>query len=131
MWVGGALLAGWLTTIVVSIDNESPGGAPDLNSLEEHTVTALHTQDAEGFQLLFTEDSVADGYAANYLNRLGETAAKNSRAAVEKSADATFIVVDGPGTCTAWQVVETEKRWYLDGTPPVLDTLCGNSEKRR
>ena len=131
IWVGGALLVGWLTTIVVSINHEPPGGAPTLNALEEHTVTALHSQDADEFQLLFTEDSVADDYAANYLDRLGKTAANNSRGAVKKSADATFIVVDGPGTCTAWQVVETEKRWYLDGTPPVLNTLCNNGERRR
>lgn len=131
IWVGGALLAGWLTTIVLSINNAPPGGAPNLNALEEHTVTALHSQDADEFQLLFAEDSVADDYAANYLDRLGKTAANNSRGAVKKSADATFIVVDSPGTCTAWQVVETEKRWYLDGTPPVLNTLCSNSEKRQ
>lgn len=125
VWGGGALLAAWLVSIVVSIHDEPPGGAASLNSLKDDTVTALHAQDADGFQSLLDGGTVADDYAKSYLQRLGGTAAKNAQVAVRKAAGSDFVVTSGPGTCTAWQVTEKDNRWYLDETPPVLGTLCG------
>ena len=65
VWGGGTLFAAWLIVIVIGIYNEPPGGAASLHALKDDTVTALHTHDTDGFQLLFVGDSVTRVMAAD------------------------------------------------------------------
>ncbi|MGW4822203.1 hypothetical protein ACWEP4_25250 [Streptomyces sp. NPDC004227] len=123
-----ALIVGlgtWLGFVCYSIATEAPPGAPSTAALADRVQKAAADRDADGFQTLFDEDTVSDGYAADYLDRLGEHAPR-LQARVEHRDGHDFLLLrsaQGDSVCTAWHITERDGRRLLDGVPPA-ENVC-------
>ncbi|MEU5952992.1 hypothetical protein [Streptomyces sp. NPDC047525] len=122
--IGAALLAAWMTTVIVSIASEEPDGEATLDGLSSAVRQALTDRDDGEFGRLVDSDSAGDDYAKNYVDRLGDADPRRIRATVSQGGGAPVITVTadarGKGTvCTAWSAVRSDDRWVLDAAPPV------------
>ncbi|MGW7074167.1 hypothetical protein [Streptomyces sp. NPDC054866] len=134
--IGAALLAAWMTTVIVSIATEEPDGEATLDGLSSAVQQALTDGDDGEFGRLFDADSAGDDYAKNYVARLAEADPRRIRATVSKGDGEPVVTVTadagGDGTvCTAWSVVRgDDDRWVLDAAPPVAREKRCDAERR-
>ncbi|MFD4763912.1 hypothetical protein ACFWOJ_35295 [Streptomyces sp. NPDC058439] len=129
--VFGVTLA-WVGGVAFEISRETPAGASTPSELKTQVGEYVREGNSDDLNDLFTEDSVGDSYAKNYLAHLED--AKSSRLEVSindhqgvYALTLSGVTKEGGKVCTSWQVKQKGGRWFLDAAPLVRPNPCATT----
>ncbi|MFJ5925469.1 hypothetical protein ACIQF6_22960 [Kitasatospora sp. NPDC092948] len=120
----GAVVAAWMTYVVVAISTTTPPGASSENELSAEVMRAVKAGDSKALQEYFSKETTGDHYAEAWLASLGSVPPESVEV---RETDRALIVSTDPNAeagCTVWGLTKKEGRWLLVTVPPLPTPPC-------
>ncbi len=123
-----SVIVGWITFIGFLLWREPPAGSPSPEALLVAVRASVIGSDADGLANAFSTDTVGNSYPASYLTKVRSLESDSLTIEVVPDGQGQQLVMratdhSGAPVCTAWQLVNDDQRWFLDGVPP-LTSAC-------